>query len=79
MSAEAILMYFGIFILGAVAGATIMFFVARKNPEWVQSIYDKQKQLTGDVRAELEAAKQKLADLELDKKIEAKIKEMLPK
>ena len=67
------------FVVGAVAGATVMFFVARKNPEWIQEMYNKQKGITSDVRKELDEAKAKLAALELDKQIEAKIKELLPK
>lgn len=67
------------FAFGAVAGALIMFFVARKNPEWVQEIYEKQKGITKDARTELEELRAKVADLELDKKIEEKARELLAK
>ena len=78
--------YFVLFLICVicVAGGMIgMFFIARKNPEWVQKIYEQQKGITRDVRTgvqkELDEAKAKLAELELDKKIEAKIKELMGK
>lgn len=79
MGSESYALMVLIFVLGAVVGAVIMFFVAQKNPKWIQDIYEKQKGVTSDVRQELDAAKQKIADLELDKKIEAKFKELTGK
>ena len=67
------------FVVGLLAGAIVMFFVARKNPEWVQEMYNRQKGITSDVRKELEEAKAKIADMELDKRIEEKAKEILAK
>jgi hypothetical protein len=67
------------FLFGAVAGAIIMFFVARKNPEWVQEIYEKQKGITKDARTELEELRAKVAEQELAKVIEAKVQEAIAK
>ena len=67
------------FAFGAVAGALIMFFVARKNPEWVQEIYEKQKGITKDARTELEELRAKVAEQELAKVIEAKVQEAIAK
>ena len=67
------------FLFGAVAGAIIMFFVARKNPEWVQEIYEKQKGITKDARTELDELRAKVAEQELVKVIEAKVQEAIAK
>lgn len=66
-------------LFGAVGGAVGMFFIARKNPEWVQKTYEKQKGLTSDARKELEELRAKVADMELDKKVEAKVQEIIAK
>ena len=66
-------------IIGAIAGAVIMFFVAQKNPEWVQSTYQKQRSISmqgTEKVAELEA---KVKELELAKLVEEKVKEALSK
>lgn len=66
-----------VFALGAVVGAIILFFVAQKNPKWVQDVYEKQKGLTSQVRnvaeEKLAEAQKELADLKLDKLIDEKI------
>jgi len=67
------------FLFGVVAGAIIMFFVARKNPEWVQEIYEKQKGITKDARTELDELRAKVAEQELVKVIEAKVQEAIAK
>ena len=81
--AEVKLLMFLAFVLGAVAGAVIMFFVARKNPEWVQSVYEKQKLASRQVLAPAEEKvaelQKKLDAMELDKKIEAKFRELMGK
>lgn len=66
-------------LFGVVGGAVGMFFIARKNPEWVQKIYEKQKGMTSDARKELEELRAKVADAELDKKIDAKIQDFVSK
>lgn len=76
---EFIVSQFPGILFGAVAGAVVMFFVARKNPEWVQSIYEKQKGFTGSVEDKLREAEAKIASLELDKVINAKVQEALDK
>lgn len=67
------------FILGAIAGAIIMFFVARKNPKWVEDTYQAQRGLSMQGTEKIAELEKKIADLELDKKIEEKAKELLAK
>jgi uncharacterized membrane protein YdjX (TVP38/TMEM64 family) len=66
-------------VIGAVFGAIIMFFVAQKNPEWVQSTYQKQRKLSMDGTEEVDRLKKQVAEMELEKKIEAKIAELQAK
>ena len=70
-------------LVGAIIGAIVMLFVARKNPEWVQEIYEKQKnasrKVLSPVEQELAETKAKLEALELDKKVEAKAIEIYNK
>lgn len=67
-------------LIGVAGGAVGMFFFAQKNPKWVQEIYEKQKNATrpvlSPVEQKLAEAEKKLADLELDKKIEEKINQL---
>ena len=67
------------FLLGAVAGAVIMFFVARKNPEWVEETYQKQRALSMQGTEEVDKLRKVVADMEIDKKIEAKFAELQAK
>lgn len=66
-------------VFGTIGGAIGMFFIARKNPKWVQDIYEKQKGITSDVRKELEEAKAKLARIELKDQIVEILKELKEK
>lgn len=80
---EAIITNVGWIVSGVAIGAVVMFFVARKNPEWVQETYQKQKNATrvvlSPVEEKLAEAQKKLDELELDKKIDAKVKELMGK
>jgi gas vesicle protein len=66
-------------ILGAIAGAVIMFFVAQKNPEWVQSTYQKQRAASMQGTEKVAELEKKLADMEIDKTIAAKVAEAIAK
>lgn len=60
------------FIFGAIAGAIIMFFVARKNPKWVEETYQKQRGLSMQGTEELEKLRKQVADMEIEKLISSK-------
>lgn len=68
-------------VLGAIAGAIIMFFVARKNPKWIEDTYQQQKEVlsTTELSEKLKAAEKQIADMELDSKIMAKATEIYEK
>ena len=67
------------FVVGLLAGALVMFFVARKNPEWIQSMYAKQRGLSMKGTEEVEKLQAKVAEFELDKKITEKATEIYNK
>lgn len=66
-------------VIGAVGGAIIMFFVAQKNPEWIQSTYQKQRVASMQGTEEIDKLKKQIADMELAKTIDEKVKEALAK
>lgn len=66
-------------VIGAVAGAIVMFFVAQKNPEWIQSTYQKQRAVSMQGTEEVDKLKAKVQELEMSKLIEEKVKEALSK
>lgn len=76
---ESAILNIGWIAFGAAIGAVIMFFVAQKNPEWVQGTYQKQRSASmqgTDKLAELQA---KLDALELDRKVTEKVNEVISK
>ena len=66
-------------VIGAIAGAVIMFFVAQHNPEWVQSTYQKQRAVSMQGTDKIAELEKKLADADLAKTIEAKVAEAIAK
>jgi len=68
-------------ILGAIIGAVIMFFVARKNPKWIEDTYQQQKEIlsTTELAEKLKAAEKQIAAMELNDKIVAKATEVFNK
>lgn len=67
------------FIIGAVAGAIIMFFVARKNPKWVEETYQAQRALSMQGTEEVERLRKTVAEMELTKLVESKVAEAIAK
>lgn len=68
----------GLFI-GAIGGGIGMFFIAQRNPEWVQSAYQKQRGTSMQGTEEVDKLKKQIADMELAKTIETKVQEALAK
>lgn len=60
-------------LFGSVAGAVIMFFVARKNPKWIEDTYQAQRALSMKGTEEVDRLKEQIKELELDKLIEGKL------
>jgi hypothetical protein len=60
-------------IIGAIGGAVGMFFIAQKNPEWVQSTYQKQRAISMQGTEEVDKLRAQVKELELDKLIEGKV------
>lgn len=59
-------------VLGAIIGAVIMFFVARKNPKWVEDTYQQQRALSMQGTEEVDKLKKQIAELEIEKFISSK-------
>lgn len=61
-------------VIGAVAGAIIMFFVARKNPKWVEDTYQAQRAVSMQGTEEVDKLKKQLADVQLVQTIKDTVK-----
>lgn len=61
-------------LFGAVAGAIIMFFVARKNPKWVEDTYQAQRAASMQGTEEIDKLKKQLADVQLAQTIKDIVK-----
>ena len=76
---ESAILNIGWIISGAAVGAIVMFFVAQKNPEWIQSTYQKQRAVSMQGTEEVDKLKAQVKELEMSKLSEEKVKEALSK
>jgi uncharacterized membrane protein YdjX (TVP38/TMEM64 family) len=67
------------FLVGAVAGAIIMFFVARKNPKWVEDTYQSQRALSMQGTEEIDKLRKQVAEMELVKLVESEVQKAVAK
>jgi CRISPR/Cas system-associated exonuclease Cas4 (RecB family) len=70
---ESVIANIGWIALGIPIGMVIMLFIARKNPKWIEDVYQKQRALSMQGTEEVEKLKAQVKELELDKLIEGKV------